>query len=241
LLKQFAWVAVKDMPPMTVSAERSELMLQYKRYIKLFTDGTLPYTHGWVTAPPVLLATMDSDAVLQMFLQSTGKTTSVMSESALYLKVKLDVQQVYRFMLDWCKMCPSDCRLPGHLYPALLPSGTNRDEVYARIVGSWRSAAADESGCVAAAEDRPSQARYHELEWCFKSVMVIVLLCTLSYCHQVLFTVRHERTRGCGFFLWQKRRTCCQNCFYNTHPAAATSCWAHERCLPALFGTLFQN
>jgi hypothetical protein len=214
LLKQFAWVAVKDMPPVSVSAERSELMVQYKRFIKLFTDGNMPYTHGWVTAPPVFLAAMDSDVVLQMFLQSTAKSTSVMSECALYLKVKLDVQQIYRFMLDWCKMCPSDSRLPGHFFPALLPLGTNRDEMYDRILESWRpAAAADESDCVAVTVDRTLQRRPHELERCFKSVNVFVLLCTLFYCHQVLFPIRHEWTRARGYFLCQKSRTRCQLAF----------------------------
>ena len=52
-LRQFAWIAVREMASMRVAEQKRNLMIHYKGFINMFLDGTLPYTNIAKNLPDV--------------------------------------------------------------------------------------------------------------------------------------------------------------------------------------------
>lgn len=66
---------------------------------------------------------MTGDVAFNVLMQSTSKSTSVFSEDAVHNKAKKDVQNILKFMADWCRLCKNAGRQPGQFIPAEPPSG----------------------------------------------------------------------------------------------------------------------
>jgi hypothetical protein len=110
-LRQFAWIAVREMPTMRVADQKKNLILHYKGFIKMFLDGTLPYTNECFPPIPPALASCERISGFNILMQSTSKATSVFTEDALFGKVKGNVKLILKFITEWCRKCPSDA---GH-------------------------------------------------------------------------------------------------------------------------------
>jgi hypothetical protein len=139
-IRQFAWIAVREMASMRAGEQKKHLMLQYKAFINMFLDQTMQYTNDSFPQLPVAFQICDRIEAFNILMQSTSRRGSIFSEDALYNKVKKDVQTMLKFMAEWCRICtknaPSD-RRPGVFVPAEPPSGKDRDWAFNQIMQTW--------------------------------------------------------------------------------------------------------
>ena len=139
-LRQFAWIAVREMATMRVADQKKNLMIHYKGFINMFLNGTMPYTNNCFPPVPPSLASCERVTAFNILMQSTSRSTSVFTEDALFGKVKGNVRRILKFITEWCRACPSQtARNPGVFVPAEPPSGHDRDWVFDQIMrAEWR-------------------------------------------------------------------------------------------------------
>lgn len=139
-IRQFAWIAVREMATMRAGEQKKHLMLQYKAFINLFLDQTMQYTNDSFPQLPVAFQSCARIEAFNILMQSTSRRGSIFSEDALHNKAKKDVQTMLKFMAEWCRICtknaPSD-RRPGVFVPAEPPSGKDRDWAFNQIMQTW--------------------------------------------------------------------------------------------------------
>lgn len=112
-------------------------MLQFKGFLNLFLQQTMPFTNTCHPSLPAAFSGIDRAAACNILMQSTSKSTSVMSEDAMHKKAKKDVQIILKFMADWNRLCPNEGRQPNQFVPSEPPSGRDRDSIYSEIMQTW--------------------------------------------------------------------------------------------------------
>lgn len=139
-LRQFAWIAVREMPAMRAGEQKKHLMLQYRAFINLFLDQGIPYTNDSFPPLPLAFNSCERIEAFNILMQSTSRRTSAFSEDALHNKAKKDVTTILKFMAEWCRICTKNApsqRRPGVFIPAEPPSGHDRDWAFNKIMQTW--------------------------------------------------------------------------------------------------------
>jgi hypothetical protein len=138
-LRQFAWIAVREMPAMRVGEQKKHLMSHYKAFINMYLDQRMHYTNDSFPQLPAALTSCSRIVAFNVLMQSTSKATSVFTEDALHNKAKNDVKSILKFLAEWCRECPIQgvTRQPGVFVPAEPPSGHDRDYVFNKIMQTW--------------------------------------------------------------------------------------------------------
>jgi hypothetical protein len=112
-------------------------MTQFKGFLKLFLMGTMTFTNSCYPPLPAAFGGIEHTVTSNILMQSTAKSTSVMSEDAMHKKAKKDVQTMLKFMADWNRLCPNEGRQPNQFVPSEPPSGRDRDQIYCEIMQTW--------------------------------------------------------------------------------------------------------